>query len=158
MPLPDAGRAGQIVARNAAVKEARGIRIDTQGLRDLRRDLRRLEPEVEKQLKKELRAAVAPVLEAARVLAPHRSGKLARSLRVSVAARGVAIGSRLPYANVIHWGGSTGRGHYPGDAWSGEILIRESLFLSRALEQHEDRVVDAIGDAVETAARNAGWH
>lgn len=147
----------QIVARNEAVKEARGLGIDTSGFRDLRRALRALDKEIDKELRAALVKAVRPVVTTGRALAPVESGALRRSIRPSVTQRGVAVGSRLPYANLIHWGGSTGPGHRPGSPWSGSILVRESLFLSRALEQHEDRIVDSTENAVMDAARRLGW-
>lgn len=148
----------QIAARNSAVAAARGVGIDTRGLRELRRDLKRLEPEVAKELRVAIRDAVKPVQATGRQLAPRRSGKLAGSLRISVTAKGAAIGSRLPYAGLQHWGGSTGKGHKPRVPWSGSVIIEPSLFLSRALEQHEARIVEELGDAVKTAAKKVGWH
>lgn len=149
---------GFINERNAAVKAARGIRIDTTNLRAFRRDLRDADKKIDRELVKEFRDIGRRVASEGSRLAPHRSGALAGSIRPSVALRGVAVGSRKPYANVRHWGGTTGRGHKPGVPWSGSVRVQPSLFLSRAVEHQEDRIVDDVGDAIERAAtRHMGW-
>lgn len=149
--------AGFIVDRNAQVKQARGLRIDTQDLRALRQSLRRMDKEVDRQLNKELKAVAKVVRADARRLAPQRSGKLARKLRYGGTLHGIWIGSDLPYGNVIHWGGTTGPGHKPGVPWSGHIKIRPSLFMSEAIERREDWIVDEVADAVDKAAMAMGW-
>jgi phage gpG-like protein len=156
--MPAVPRASQIASRNAAVGQARGLGIDTQGLRELRRDLKRLEPEVAKELRVSIREAVKPVHAEGRSNAPRLSGALAASLRIGVTMKGASISSRLPYAGVQHWGGSTGKGHKPRSPWSGSVIVEPSLFLSKALEAHEERLVDEIGDAVEAAAKKVGWN
>lgn len=143
--------------RNRQVSRAKGFGIQAPGLRDLRRSFRRLAPEVDKGLKVGFRRVAKPIRDEGRVNAPHLSGKLARSLRISVVQRGVSITSRVPYANVQHWGGSTGRGHQPGVPWSGSIMVEPSLFLSKALEDHEDETMDEMGRVVDLAALRAGW-
>lgn len=148
---------GRVAARNSAVSNARNLGMSAPGLARLRRNFRKLAPEVDKQLRLELRMAAKPIMERGRVTAPRRSGRLGRSLKVSVQARGVAVTSKLPYANVIHWGGSTGIGHQPGVPWSGSVFVESSLFLSRALEEQEGEVLDGMGQAVERASLSAGW-
>lgn len=147
----------RVVARNAAVRQARTLGINAPGLGRLRSSFRRLAPEVDKQLRRDLYRAAKPIRDRGRALAPRRSGRLARSLRVSVQAYGIAITSRLPYANVIHWGGSTGEGHMPGVPWSGSVTVPASLFLSQAIEEQEDSVMRDMAGAVDTAAGRAGW-
>lgn len=149
--------AGRIVARNEAVGNARGLGLSAPGLRELRRSFRRLPPEVDHWLQVEIEVAARPILARGRENAPHRSGRLARSLRIVVQQRGVAIVSRLPYANVIHWGGTTGAGHQPNVPWSGSVFVEPSLFLSRSLEEHEGQFIDAASKAVDRAAVRAGW-
>ena len=151
---------GLISSRNAQVKAARGLGIKAPGLSKLRRDFKRLAPEVDLALKGELLIVARPVLERGKQLTPQggpNPGKLMRSERISVANRGVSIGSRLPYAAVIHWGGSTGKGHRPGVPWSGSVLVKPSLFRSRALEEHEPEIMVGMGAAVERAAVRTGW-
>lgn len=152
------GQLDFINSRNAAVKEARGLGLHAPGLRDLRHDLKALEPLINKELDRELRQAADKIAVTGGAMAPRRSGDLQHSIRPIVSSRGVAVGSRLPYANVIHWGGTTGPGHVPGRPWSGSVFIRPSLFLSKAIEDHADQFAEDVGDAIERAAFKAGWH
>jgi phage gpG-like protein len=145
------------LARNEAVKGARGLGIWMEGFESLQKALKEVDPEIRKAMRKELRSAARPVLAEARGLTPRRTGNLQKSLRVSTTNNGVALGSRLPYANLIHWGGSTGRGHVVGRRWSGASKVRESLFLSRALQNNEDEFIDALDRAVDNAAARAGF-
>lgn len=149
---------GFISGRNEQVKHARGLGISAPGLAQLRKDFRKLSPEIDLALKGELLIVARPVLERGKQLTPERSGKLRGSERIRVVNRGVGIGSRLPYANALHWGGSVGKGHRPGVAWSGSVLIKPSLFISRALEEREPQIISGFGDAVDRAAVRSGWH
>jgi hypothetical protein len=127
-----------------------GTTVNTDGLRDFRRDLRRLEPEVDKELRGELRDAVGKVAAIAALLAPRRTGTLARSYRPFVTQRTAGIRSTLPYAPVIEYGGTISpRGT--------DILIRRSEPVTRAVQRETDRIVDEFGDAVERAADQTGW-
>jgi Bacteriophage HK97-gp10, putative tail-component len=125
------------------------IRVD--GLRELRRDLKRLQPEVDKELRKDLRAAAEKVATAARARAPRLTGEYARSIRPSVTARGVSVGSRLPQAGVLHFGGTIRPRGVP-------TTFRPRPVISEAVDRMTDRIVDDLGDAVERAARKTGWH
>jgi phage gpG-like protein len=147
----------RIVARNEAVKGARGIHIEAYGLRELRAAFRQLPPAVDKNVKLGLRRAAIPVRGRARELAPRKTGTLARSLTISVQRSGVAITSRIPYANVQHWGGSTGKGHMENVPWSGSIFVEPTLFLSQALSEHEGEVMDEMARAIDRAAAGTAF-
>lgn len=125
--------------------------ITTHGLRELRRDLKRLEPEVAKELRKDIRAAAEKVAVDARTHAVKRTGGYARSIRPYVTAKGASVGSRLPQAGVLHWGGTI---RPRGSA----ITFRARPVVSEALDRRTDEIVDDLGDAVERAARKVGWH
>jgi phage gpG-like protein len=149
---------GFIADRNAAVKDARGLRLETQGFRQLAADLKALEPAVGKELQKEIKQAADKIAVTGGALAPRgESGDLQHSIRPRVSGLTASVGSSLPYANVLHWGGSTGRGHIPGRPWSGSVFIRPSLFLSRAIDDHADEFAEDVGDAIERAAFKTGW-
>jgi hypothetical protein len=68
-----------------------------------------------REFTKVLRAAAEPVIAKARSEAPVRTGRLRASIKPYASGAGikpyVRFGSRLPYANVINWGGTTGIGH-----------------------------------------------
>jgi hypothetical protein len=38
------------------------------------------------------------------------------------------------------------------------IHIKRHEFVARALDRQRDKVVDALGDGIERAARRNGWH
>ena len=127
--------------------------VRVQGLREFRRDLRRLQPEVAKGLTKELKAAGDKVAKAAQSdpRTPRRTGEYARSIRPYVTARGVSVGSRLPQAGVVHWGGTIRPRGVP-------IKFEPHPTVLEAAERQVGTLVDDIGDAVESAARRTGWH
>lgn len=125
--------------------------VQVRGLKEFRRDLRRLEPEIDKELRKSIRVAASKVAVTAAGLAPRRSGALARSIRPYVSGARASVGSRLPYAGVVHWGGTISPKGTP-------IAFRRTEFISIAAERQADRLIDDIGDGIEAAARRAGWH
>lgn len=131
---------------------ARGdIEVTVAGLRELRRDLRRLEPEVDKELRLRIKAAAGKVAVEAAALAPRRTGALARSIRPYVSGARASIASTLPYAPVVHWGGTIRPRGVP-------ITFKRTEFISRAAARQADQLADEIGDGIEAAARRAGWH
>jgi phage gpG-like protein len=129
---------------------ARDPAVHVEGLREFRRDLRKLEPETAKEFRKDLKAAGEKVAAEARGRAVKRSGAYARSIRPYVSAKGVSVGSRLPYAGVLHYGGTIRPRGVP-------ITFRARPVISEAVDRMTDRIVDDLGDAVERAARKTGW-
>jgi hypothetical protein len=125
-----------------------GVRVE--GLRELRRDLRKLSPEVNKQLGRELREVGKIVAADARARAPKRSGAYARSIRVYATMKGVSIGSRLPQAGVLHWGGTI---RPRGVA----IEFPRRAVIVDAADAQTRRIMDGVGDAVDRAAHTVGW-
>jgi hypothetical protein len=125
-----------------------GVRVD--GLREFRRDLKRVSPEVNAGLRDELKRIGETVAAEARGAAVKRTGQYAASIRPYAAGAGVAVGSRLPQANVLHWGGTI----RPRGAL---ITFRSRPVISEAVEHQAGRIVDRMGDVIEQAARSAGW-
>lgn len=81
-----------------------GIKVE--GARELRASLRRAGEDLS-DLKAAHAAASGVVVAASRIRAPHRSGRLAGSVRGSGTATKALIragGVSVPYANPIHWG------------------------------------------------------
>jgi phage gpG-like protein len=132
-----------------AGRDDSGVR--TEGFRELSRDLRKLEPAVDKKLRGDVKEIAGRVAAEARAAAVKRTGKYAASIRPYVTARGASIGSRLPQAGVLHYGGTI----RPRGV---DITIPARPVVSVALDRNTDRIVDQMGDAVEEAARAAGWH
>src|SRR4051812_28631651 len=80
--------------------------VQTHGLAELRRDLKRLDPLVDRELRDSIREAAGKVAVTAGALAPFRTGELAHSIRPYVSGARASVGSTLPYAGVVHWGGT----------------------------------------------------
>jgi hypothetical protein len=125
--------------------------IHVEGLREFKRDIKRLEPEVAKDLRKDIAKAAGIVAAEASANAVRVTGAYARSIRPYVTARGVSVGSRLPQAGVLHFGGTIRPRGVP-------ITFPARPVVSEALDRNTDRIVDALGDAVEVAAERLGWH
>lgn len=146
-----------ILERNRLVKEARGLTISIDGLASLTASVRAMSRDAEKDLKAGLTAAMVPVTAEARRLAPYKTGRLSRSLKPFARANAVGVRSLLPYANVQHWGGTTGKGHVPGQPWSGSVYVHPTLFVSRAIDKHEDQIVEDVWKVMEDHALRTGW-
>ncbi len=125
--------------------------VRTPGLREFRRDLKKLEPLVERELRADIKAVAGRVASEAQAAAPHRTGAYARSIRPYVTAKGASVGSRLPQAGVLHFGGTIRPRGVP-------ITFPPRPVVSQALDRMTDRIVEELGDAVEKAARSVGWH
>jgi phage gpG-like protein len=124
--------------------------IRTQGLGELRRDMRRLAPLAAEELAESIEEAAGKVATTAGALAPRDSGALAHSIRPYVSGARASIGSTLPYAGVVHWGGTIRPRGVP-------ITFPATEFISRAVEDHAGELVEDIADGVDRAARRAGW-
>jgi phage gpG-like protein len=127
------------------------VAINTTGVAAFRRDLRRMEPLLDRGLHEAIKDAADKVTVTAGAYAPRRSGDLAHSIKPYVRGATASIRSELPYAGVVHWGGTI---QPRGTA----ITFRRSEFITRAVRDHQDEIVEDIADAVDVAARVAGWH
>lgn len=127
------------------------VDIRVEGLRDFRRDLKRVDKEADKELRKSIRAAALKVAVEAAASAPRRSGALAKSIRPYVSGASASIASTLPYAGVVHWGGTI-------EPRGVKIRFPRTEFITKAVERHTDQIVDDIGAGIERAAHRAGWH
>ena len=124
--------------------------VRTKGLAELRRDLKRLDPLIDRELRDAIKEAADKVAVTAGALAPRDSGALAHSIRPYVSGARASIGSTLPYAGVVHWGGTIRPRGVP-------ITFPRTEFISRAVDDHTDQIVEDIADGVDRAARSAGW-
>jgi len=128
---------------------AEAVRID--GLRDLQRDLKQLQPDARREVTRSLKEGATIVARAAGPLAARGStGTLAGGFRASASQMRASVRNRVPYAGVHEFGGTIKPRGAP-------ITIRATPAATRALEANEERIVDAIGDAVMDAATRLGW-
>jgi len=124
--------------------------IELRGARELRSVLKRTEPEADQHLKEELKTIGARVALVGAAKAPRRTGALQRSIRPYVTTRGIAIGSNLPYAGVVHWGGTIRPRGAP-------IQFRRRPFLEDAVEDVADWALTEVAGAFDRAVNQAGW-
>jgi phage gpG-like protein len=125
--------------------------IRAEGLAELRRDLKATDREALKEVQKTLKGAADIAARTASELAPRKTGALARSYRPFTRGNIAGVGSTLPYAPVIEFGGTI---RPKGTA----IKIRRYEPVMRAAERQRDAIVDHLGDGIEAAARRTGWH
>jgi phage gpG-like protein len=112
--------------------------------------LRKLAPDVARELREDQLVIGERVALVGARNAPRDSGALQRSIRAWVSARGVSVGSRLPYAGVVHWGGTINpRGV--------DIQFERRPFLSDAIEDTADWSLREVAESFDKAARKAGW-
>lgn len=112
--------------------------ITIDGLKEARRDLGRIDKSLRREADRGLKAAASrTVLPEAREQAPVLTGRLRRSLRVSVSGRGVSIRSRLPYAAAVHWGRQRGPD------------VAANPFIARAADREADRLIEEVGDELD---------
>lgn len=133
--------------------------VAVEGLPELRRALRGLENKtVRKSLRDEgFRKAAELVAERARPLAPARSGRLRESIRGTTSGFRGVVRSSLPYANVIQWGGTTGKGHRPGVGGSGSVKVTGSKFVIRAFDANRQQVAALVEAGIYRVAAQQGW-
>lgn len=124
--------------------------IRVEGLRALRRDLRGLSKDAPKALNAAFKDAAQPIVARSRQLAPRRSGRLAASIRAGTRGDRLFIRSPLPYAGVLHWGGTVNPKGTP-------ITFRRTEFITRAVAENQDRLISGLGDAIDGVARKHGW-
>ena len=131
---------------------AEGFTVEVEGYRDLQRALREADSATKKEARKALREAANGVRNDARRRAPTRSGRLRRSLRVSVTSRHVAVQSRLEYAAIHEFGG-----RHPlfgdRDNW---YTQRARPFLFPAARANAAQTEREMAEAWQIAKRKAG--
>lgn len=82
---------------------ARGPAVRVEGLRELKRTMRAAGVDMA-DLKEATSTAAATVATYSMARAPHRSGRLAGSIKGNKAMNRATVGSRLVYGGPIHWG------------------------------------------------------
>jgi hypothetical protein len=85
----------------------RGPLVEVEGMANLRRLLRRIGPDLLPHLRAAHQAVARTVTAAARPRAPHRTGRLAASVRPGATVAGALVragNGRVPYAGPIHYG------------------------------------------------------
>lgn len=124
--------------------------VKIEGLRELRRVLRQTDAESARALQAGLKDAAGVVAADAAAHAPRRSGALAASIRPYAAGNKAGIRSRLPYAGVVHFGGTIKPRGVP-------ITFKPRPFITDAIDRKSDAIVARVAVALDAAVRRAGW-
>jgi hypothetical protein len=147
----------------------RSAHIEVRGLREFERAIRAVDGRLAAELRSALRAIAEQVAADARsrVTADVGAGPAAASITPRAGARGASIaagGRAAPYLPWLDFGGSVGRGHRPGVAWSGAVKrewrgrpVGEGRYLYPAIRANRDAISRLVDEAVERVAEDAGF-
>lgn len=125
--------------------------VEVRGIRELRSAMRRFDTEMPGRLKEGMRGIAEDVVSRTASRVPRRSGAAAGSLRPRATQTGAAIafgGNAAPYFPWLDFGGTTGKGHRPGVAWSGSIE-REWLGNPRGSGRYVYPTIEEMGPEIE---------
>lgn len=126
------------------------MRLNASGLSDLRRDLGKIDKDLGKSATTHLRGVAAKVRVDARVRTPVRSGRLQRSVRYSVRAKGASIYSNEVYAPVIEYGGTIAPSGTP-------FTIKPRRFLNEAADANTRFIEEELGQLLDVIAGQNGF-
>jgi hypothetical protein len=138
--------------------------IKTTGLREVRTALRKVDKDIPRELQRNLLLVAKDINEGITHKLPWRTGTAARSLRERATQTGASIafgGMAAPYFPWLDFGGSTGRGHRPGAAWSGSVKRDwmgrpgNGRYVYVTIEEKREDIADAVQTAVVKSAESA---
>lgn len=139
------------------------------GLAQLNSALRGLSDKVASDvLRSSLLGIAGIVATKVRAKVPHgASGHAAGSIQPHATSRGASIsygGQAAPYMPWLDFGGSTGRGHRIGVAWSGSIRREwtgkpsgSGRYIYPTISEEREATIDAVEAAIIDAARAADF-
>lgn len=145
--------------------------IQVRGLREVTNALRKVDREIPKGFRGAFlpiaRRVVAGVKGAVNADAKNPTGRAASSVTARASQRGAAVsfgGATAPYFPWLDFGGTTGRGHIPGQAWSGSIKrpwaghpVGSGRYVYPTIEEQREEIMATAEEAVLSAARAAGF-
>lgn len=131
------------------------------------RAFKQLDTELPKELRREFKAIAEMVAGRIRGKVPRRTGAAASSVTTRAGSTGAGIafgGSKAPYFPWLDFGGSVGRGHRPGSAWSGAIrrewegIPRGSgRYVYPTIAESKGDIGAAADEAIRRVARRADF-
>lgn len=127
--------------------------IRVEGLKTLRADMKASGKGAVREFRKELAGAAESVVREARPKAPvgarSKGAKPHLKDSLSVAVRGdkIVIRSPLPYANLIHWGGSNPSRNSPSRRAKRRVTGRP--FIAEAAEARQDELAASLATVME---------
>lgn len=132
--------------------------VRTEGLTPLLRSLNKVNKGAGKEIKQGLREIAKKVRADAKPLAPkgtkplpaNRKVRLAGSIRYSATTKGASVGSALPQAPVLEYGGTIRPRGVP-------IKIKPHKFLTRAVQKDTAHIEEELGRLFDDLARSSGF-
>lgn len=139
------------------------------GLRELQGAFKRVNADLPKELRLAFRAIADKVVSVARgkVTADVGPGPAASSIRPRATQRGAGIafgGPSAPHMPWLDFGGSVGRGHKPGMAWSGAVKrdwrgvpSGSGRYVYPAISEQREETAAAVDLAIKRVSESAGF-
>ena len=141
----------------------KSAQVEVRGIRELASAFKQVDAALAGELKSRFLAVAQHVVDIARGKVPSRSGRAAASIKARGRASGASIafgGTAAPYYPWLDFGGSVGRGHKPGVAWSGAIKRDWNVpgrYVYPAISEARPDTERAVELAVKEAAEGAGF-
>lgn len=133
--------------------------VQVEGVREVADALKAIDKGLVKELRKGMAEAAEIVAAEARSRVPSKSGRAASSIKAKGGNRGAGIsfgGTKAPYYPWLDFGGSVGRGHEPGRAFSGAVkrpIVEGGRYVYPALAAKQDEVRGKVDDLLADLIR-----
>ena len=134
------------------------------GLRELRKAMRDAEAGSQKHLQRRFKSVATLVASAiASRVTVGPTGHAAASVRPRATATSAGIvagGPSAPYFPWLDFGGSVGRGHRPGDPWSGAVKRynpKGGIWIYPTIAEMGGVIEHEAGQGIADALEDAGW-
>ena len=143
-----------------------GLEIRVTGLRETRDALRAVDRQLANQLRGKLLKIANSVAQDIRPKVPALTGAARKSVKAKASqlSASIAWGSdSVPYFAWLDFGGSVGRGHQPGKAWSGATrrewrgMPGAGRYVYPTIYEHRAQSEQMLGEAIEELSRKAGF-
>jgi hypothetical protein len=141
--------------------------VKVRGIRELSRAFKDVDAALPRDLKTSFLRVAQRVVGLAQQRMPYKSGKAAGSVKARASSRGASIafgGTAAPYMPWLDFGGSVGRGHKKGVAWSGSVKREwrgipggSGRYIYPAISEARPETEAAVDAAVKHAAFHAGF-
>lgn len=139
------------------------VSVKVTGLRELAGAFKAVDANLPKEMRAGFLGIAEHVVSVVQQRMPFRTGRAASSVKPRATAKGASIaagGTKAPYYPWLDFGGSVGRGHVSGQAWSGAIkrdAPKGGRYIYPAIGEERDEIAAAVDAAVEHVSRQAGF-
>lgn len=145
----------------------KSVSVRVTGVAQVASAFRRVDASLPGELKTEFRQVAEHVAGRARSKVPNITGAARGSIKTRATSRSAAIafgGQAAPYMPWLDFGGSVGRGHRPGQYWSGSIKRDwrgvpngSGRYVYPAIAESRQFIADRVDEAIEKVSRQAGF-